>query len=120
MTDRLDIKRKARFRRAIYAKPTILLLLLVLGFALHGTWGMYQKHAVAKEHLERSKATLGDLQLREAELERDTQLLASPSGIEAEIRERFMVAKEGEGVIIISDPKEVEVHTVTISEPESL
>ncbi len=116
MTDRLDIKRRARIRRAIYAKPTILGIFLLLIFALHGTWGMYQKHRVAEDHLNRARATLSELEAREAELERDTQMLASPSGIEAEIRERFMVAKEGEGVIIISNPENVEVHTVTISE----
>ena len=117
MAQTLDIRQKARLRKAMYAKPTIIALVLLLAFVVHGSWGMYQKSAVANANKMKAEELVSELQVREKQLSEDIVGLSTERGIEEEIRERFMVAKEGEGVIIIADPEVDEVHTVTVSEP---
>jgi cell division protein FtsB len=116
MARTLDIRERAKFRRAMYAKPTILLLGVLAVFLLHSAWGMYQKsrEAIAK----RNKATAEEteLLLRSDELNADISRLSTERGVEEEIRDRFMVAKEGESVIIVTDPSQERVHSVTVTD----
>ena len=116
MAQMLDIRQKARWRRAMYAKPTIIFLFLLLGFILSGTWNMYQKSRLARENVLRANESVANLRGREGTLTKDILRLSTPRGIEEELRSRYMVAKEGEGVIVISDPEKNKVHTITVSE----
>lgn len=118
MSRMLDIRERARLRRFLYAKPTILLLLIVVAFLMRGAWAMYEKSREAELKRERVVAELNELKDRKGELDADIARLSTPEGVEEAIRERFMVAKEGEKVMIISDPDAQKVHTVTISEDE--
>lgn len=114
----LDYIEKRRLRRVLYAKPMILLLVIVAGFAVRGAWGMYEKYADAAEKRDKAVDELAKLEIRERELESDIARLSSEDGIEAEIRERYMVAKEGEKVIVIMEPpKEGEEIIVASEEP---
>jgi uncharacterized protein YkuJ len=102
----------------MYAKPTIIILGLLTVLVARGAFGMYQKsdEAIAK----RDKA-LGELQIlevRQKELDEDISRLSSLRGQEEEIRDRFMVAREGEKVIIVASPEKKTTHTVTVSEEE--
>ena len=97
----LDFKERTRIRRALYAKPTILTILALTFISLSGAWNMYQKSRVAKANDEKATAELVALQVREAGLRSDIDRLSTTRGQEEEIRDRFMVAKDGEKVIII-------------------
>lgn len=112
----LDFKQRNRMRRAIYAKPTIIAIALLLALVAHGAWGMYQKskEAVDKTHVATER--LKQLEVREKELSGDILNLSTERGIEGEIRDRFMVAKEGESVMIVADPATEKVHTVTVAD----
>jgi len=110
----LDFKMKSRLRRVIYAKPTIILLAVVFVYIMHSAWGMYQKSEEAIEKTQKAEAKLNELRARQAELSADILDLSTERGVESEIRDRFMVAKEGESVMILAEPVEEKVHTVTI------
>lgn len=110
----LDIRERTRLRRFLYAKPTIIALALVVALLSRGAWGVYQKSKEASEKHAKAEMELELLLKREGELKADITRLSSDEGVEAEIRERFMVAKEGEKVMIITDPKQEKVHTVTV------
>ena len=112
----LDFRERSKLRRVLYAKPTIILLALVVALFLHGAWGAYQKSQEAMAKRAKAEQELAGLLAREKELEENIARLSSEVGIEAEIRERFMVAKEGENVIIITDPDSEKFHTVTIAD----
>lgn len=114
----LDFRERTKLRRALYAKPTILVILVLAFVSLQGAWGMYQKSKEAKANDERAMAALGVLKEREAGLRSDIDRLSTPRGQEEEIRDRFMVAKDGEKVIIITQPKDDTVHTVTVPEED--
>ena len=114
----LDFRERTKLRRALYAKPTILVIVAIASVSLSGAWNMYQKSKEAKANDDKANAALSALQTREAGLRSDIERLSTPRGQEEEIRDRFMVAKEGEKVIIITPPKDDTVHTVTVPEDE--
>ena len=112
----LDIRERTRLRRLLYAKPTIILLAFLVALLSHGAWGVYQKSKEAMAKQEKAEKELAGLLAREQELKGDIARLSSEEGVEEEIRERFMVAKEGEKVMIITDPDAAKVHTVTVAD----
>jgi cell division protein FtsB len=114
----LDFKQKNRVRRALYAKPTIIALVIVFLFVANGAWGMYQKSTTSITNKNSAEGELSSLKSREIELSQDIVNLSTDRGIEEEIRERFMVAKEGESVMVIANPKEEKIHTVTVPDTE--
>lgn len=77
--------------------------LLVLGFlaiaSLLGAWRMYQRLAAATDAENASKAQLALVSAQEAQVQSDIAELDTPRGQEAALRERYGVAKPGEGVI---------------------
>ena len=112
----LDFKQKSRVRRALYAKPTIIALVVVFAFMANGAWGMYQKSKISTLNKNDAEEQLAALQSRERSLSQDIVNLSTERGMDEKIRERFMVAKEGENVMIISNAKEEKVHTVTVTD----
>ncbi len=105
-------------RRALYAKPTIIALSIALFLVARGAWNMYQKSQTTLVKREAAEEELSALKARERELSQDIVNLSTDRGIEEEIRERFMVAKEGESVMVISSPKEEAVHTITVTDTD--
>ena len=112
----LDIRERTRLRRMLYAKPTIIMLALFVAFLFHGVWGIYQKSEEAAAKRDKAEAALAAMAAREKELREDIERLSSGEGVEAEIRDRFMVAKEGEKVMIIASPDATKVHTVMVTD----
>ena len=110
----LDFRERSRLRRALYAKPTLIFLAIVATGVVHASWSMYQKSKEALVKKEKALSELSELEARQAQLSHDITVLSTERGVEAEIRERFMVAKEGESVMILAEPVEEKVHTVTI------
>jgi cell division protein FtsB len=80
------------------------LLLALVAIALKGVWGVYQKEKDSRELKIEAEAKLDDLKKREYELRADIAALRSDRGIEAELREKYDLAEEGEGVVVIVDP----------------
>lgn len=77
---------------------------------------MYTKSTEAKAKRDKATTELQELQKYEAQLNQDISTLSTERGQEGEIRDRYMVAREGEKVIVVTDPDKKEVHTVTVSE----
>lgn len=119
MLQMLDFRERSRFRRVLYSKPTILVLFVVTILVARGAFGMYQKSEEAIAKRDKAAGELDVLRVREAELRDDIAQLSTERGQEEVIRDRFMVAKEGEKVIIVTDPEAKKVHTVTVTEGES-
>ena len=112
----LDFRERTKLRRFLYSKPTILLVFILSLLSLHGAWGMYQKSKDAIANRDKAVAETAALMAREKELHADINRLSSSRGQEEEIRNRFMVAKEGEKVIIVSQPNDETTHSVTVDD----
>ena len=120
MAHMLDFRERTKLRRALYAKPTIIILGLLTALVGRGAYAMYQKSQEAIANRDKAEADLLVLETRKKELDLDIARLSSVRGQEGEVRDRFMVAKEGEKVIIVADPAETKntAHTVVVSEEE--
>lgn len=121
MTRMLDFRERTQLRKTMYAKPTILFLGVIVLLIARGAWGMYEKSVEASVKRDKAAAELEHLQTYATQLDTDISKLSSERGQEAEIRDRFMVAKDGENVIVVTSAKQNDMHTVTVSEePETM
>lgn len=97
-----DYRARARFRRFLFSKTVAILLAGVFIVVAQAAWGMYEKSVEARERAARVASELEDLEARTARIRNDIERLSDERGIEEEIRTRFMVAKDGEEVLILS------------------
>jgi len=110
---------RGRFERVILKGVlwALIVFLLGLGVLLAGaTWDVYQKEQNAKRELDATLMTQASLKERESKLSTDLEALGNPRGMEAELRERFPVVKEGEEVIVLVDQKGSTSDTGTASQ----
>lgn len=108
--ERKEMKRK--IHRRIYSKTTLFILLCVLILTARGVINVYSKERESRRDLERVKLQRVQLSARAASVRESGDRLKTPDGIETEIRSKFDVAKEGEGVIVIVDK------IIQVPEPE--
>jgi cell division protein FtsB len=102
-TDFDDKKRIRRFVASPWVLAGIGVLIVIAGM---NTWDMYQKWRLSEEALEKTRASYENLEKREAFLDSKIDSLSTEAGVEAEVRERFGVAKPGEGVIVVLSEEE--------------
>ena len=98
-----NFKQKRQLRKRIYSKPVLFILILILAFLVHGTWGIYKKSKQSKETLAVAQLEFDKLKEREESIEKKIGRLGTETGLEEEIRSKFDVAKEGEQIIVIVD-----------------
>lgn len=79
----------------------IMALATVAFMASRAAWGMYGKFAAASAARFEAETKLKELEAREAKIRAEVSALSSERGIEAAVRERYGVAKPGEGQIAI-------------------
>ena len=81
----------------------IVLGLVLLFFVGRATWSVYTKERVAAEAHANEAQALAELTARQKSLSAQMGTLDTPQGMEAEVRERYKVAKTGEEVIVLTD-----------------
>lgn len=79
----------------------VLVLALVAFMAVRGAWGMYAKFAAASSADAAAQAQLETLRSQVSMVGASAEALASERGVEAGVRERYGVARPGEGQIDI-------------------
>jgi cell division protein FtsB len=99
----LDSQQKRKVKSLMYHKVTLVILFLLVLLALRSTWVVYYKK-VESERLEKiSLDRRNELDGRNKELTSQIERLNTESGIEAEIRSKFSVAKDNEKTVVIVD-----------------
>ncbi len=101
-----DFDDKQRLRRFVSSPWIIAGLGVLIVIAGWNTWDMYQKWRLSEETLEKTRISYDNLEKREVFLNSKIESLSTEGGIEAEVRERFGVAKPGEGVIVVLSEEE--------------
>jgi cell division protein FtsB len=79
----------------------VLLLCAVAYFLARGAWDMYGKFASAAAARATAEAQVVELEGRRASIESEVEALSTERGIETAVRERYGVARPGEGEIAI-------------------
>lgn len=112
-----DFHERRKLRNAVYSRPVLALLGLLVLLFTYSVWGAWEKEYETRTKAESSAAALGDLQNRKEGLEKKISDLNTERGVEAEIRNKFEVAKDGEKVIfIVHSPDETATETPQVGQ----
>ena len=112
---RVDFHEKQRMRRWLYSKTTFVILAIAIVVAGIQVWDMYQKARLTKTQLAQTEEAYKKLQEREAFLSEETRGLSTEAGVEAKLRARFGVAKEGEEIVVILEDTQNDESVETFS-----
>lgn len=104
-----EFQEKRRRQRLLYSKLTLFVLVIVVLVLARATWNVYEKKSDSAEKRAKSQQELLSLTQQEALLLAEIEALKTQDGQEAEIRDTYRMAKEGEGLIVIVDERIPEV-----------
>lgn len=93
--------RQKKIKKRIYSWWTVGILAVVALLFLSNTWDVYKKYVASKKNVAGLETRYVESKERQVELKDKIESLKSEDGLEAEIREKFNVAKEGEKVLVI-------------------
>jgi len=99
----LDFQQKRKLRKVVYHRTTLIILGIVVLFAIHSTWSVYQKLRQSGQQRRLVEQSEAELSARDADLQNKISQLQTNYGIEQEIRAKFNVAKGEENVAIVLD-----------------
>jgi cell division protein FtsB len=98
-----NLKRKNNKIREFYSKIIILVLFIFVLFAMNTTWNLYKKYRESKFNRDIIKTELEKLKEREKKLSIELDKLNTARGVEEELRKKFGIVKDKEGVVVIID-----------------
>jgi len=107
-----NYQEKNRWRKIMYSKVTIIMLLVVLIFLINSVFTIYSKYEKSREGSDLARQELENLKDRQTTLQNKINSLKQASGVEAEIRDKFAVTKEGEKVIVLVEEKDTNLNPV--------
>ncbi len=87
----------------LYSLWSLLFLLVIIVLFTKGVIGVYEKAKSTKVDLQRLEAQKTDVESRYDTISKEASILKTSDGVESAIREKFDVAKKGEGVIVVVD-----------------
>ena len=93
----------------LYSWPVVLILFLIFLFLANNVWGVFLKERDTRMKRNDRALILQNLEGRKEVLGEEIDRLSTERGLEEEIRSKFEVSKEGEGVIVLLHKKEEEV-----------
>ncbi len=96
-----EFNQKKRYKKFLYSPITIFFVFILLVSLLKGLWGVYTKESLSRDNLKREQVELNKLIQREENLAQVVEYLKTHEGIEAEIRNKFRMVKEGESISVI-------------------
>ena len=99
----LPFQERKKFRKILYSKASILVLLIASVLVSRGAWQVHEKAVIARTERDESARILVDLQERNKALEASLVRLKSSQGIEDEARQKYAVARPGEEVVVVVD-----------------
>jgi len=100
-----DFQQRKKVRQMIASRAVFVILVVVTGLLVQGAYGVLQKKRDTNQDLVKAKQSLVMAEARKQDLTVSIETLKTPQGLEREIRDRFSVAKSGEEIVLIVDPK---------------
>src|SRR5882724_5795580 len=100
-----DFQQKRGWRRVLQSPPVLVILGFLLIFFAWGVIGFYNKMELTIENRKLAENKFSQMEKQKEKLSSDISTLSTASGTEESIREKFGLAKEGEGMIVVVDDK---------------
>ena len=104
-----ELNNKRIFKKILYSLAVFFILLffaVVLSVKIFEM--LSNKYAVSREIREAKEEELAGVLAKKSKLDEKINFLASPLGIEKELRSKFDVSREGESVVVVINSKEVQ------------
>ena len=101
----MGFQNKRGWRNILESRPVLAVLGVLLLFFAWGVFSLLSKMEVTMENRKLVEDHISELEKEKTKLSADIDELKTPEGQEASIREKFGLAKEGEGLIIVVDDK---------------
>jgi len=115
----LGFHEKRRLRSWLQSKTFLAFLLVPIGFLAAAAYNAYETEQATSERREELAAQLARLTERAEKLQVDIAELEDPRGIEAALRQRYEVGKEGEQVVVLVEEEAVVSTHATETPPAS-
>ncbi len=99
----LEFQQKRKMRKLVYSRTALIVLCVVAAIFLRATWNVYEKERLSEEYVSQAQAQLDKLSAKKEAISSSVAALGTDKGIEAEIRRKFRVVKDGEQIAVIVD-----------------
>ena len=99
----LEFQQKRKFRKIMYSRTALIVLCLVAVIFIRATWNVYEKEQMSEEYVTQAQSQLDKLSAKKEAISGAVSALGTDKGIEAEIRRKFRVVKDGEQIAVIVD-----------------
>ena len=103
-----NVFEKRKVRRFFFSRTLSIFLFGIFLFLAHAAWGAYQTSSFAHETQREAVLEYTALDERKKMLEAQIAHLGTERGIEAELRSRFDVGREGERLVVLLEPPVLE------------
>jgi cell division protein FtsB len=103
-----DFQNKKTQKNVLYSWPVLVFLFIVLLFSMWGVFSFLLKMGDTSKNRNIAEMRVLELQKSKDKLSNDIESLKTDKGLEENIRDKFGLAKEGEGLIVVVDEKNAE------------
>jgi cell division protein FtsB len=86
----------------------VIVLLIFLVLLSYSVFSLYKKRSEALTKAHAAEAELNRVKEKQAQIDSSLDKLSTPEGIEDAIRDKFQVVKDGEELIVVTDPNHKE------------
>lgn len=98
-----EFEQRRKVRRLLYSKFSVAVLCVVALVLIKSAISAYNKSHVSDTAYQETAREYAELLARKAQLESDIERLRTPQGVEADIRTKFGMVKDGEHMLILVD-----------------
>jgi cell division protein FtsB len=100
-----NFQQKRKWRHILESKPILFILCILILFFAWSVFGLIDKMQDTIKNKKIASEKIQELQKEKEKLVSDIDKLKTDKGVEESIREKFGLAKEGEGVVVVVEDK---------------
>ncbi len=105
-----NFQEKPSFVKILESKPALILFFVLLMFFFWSMLNFWEKRNETQKKLDIAENRVLELKENELKLKSDIEKLSNEKGIEASIREKYGLVKEGEQlIVVVEDPNFVPI-----------
>ena len=98
-----ELEQKRRYKKYLYTPVTMVILVVLIIFLARGVASAREKQRLSEERLGRAKTEAQELHAKYASTSKEVDFLKTDEGVDAELRLKYRLVREGEGVAVIVD-----------------